>query len=242
MPTGNKKMIRATLVGAMLFAACSAQAHYLWLEADEGGMRVYYGEAEGGLREKSPGKLDSMGVPRAFVPEGDSRATALAVSRSNGHFAVAGGNKAAAILATEESASVRDLGKFGLGLAKSNYYARYGQPRDQTAATALMLDVAGHEPNRLTVFYRGRPLKNAKVEVIAPNTWVQEHTTDAEGNVLINTPWRGHYVVHVLHLDPTPGVFEGKRYDTLRNHFTYSFRQAEGADPGPAVPPQQGMD
>lgn len=239
---GNLKMIRAVLVGGMLLAAGGAQAHYLWLEKDEGGIRVYYGEAEGGLREKSPGKLDAMGLPRAFQPEGGGRGTPLSVSRGTGHFAVAGGDEAAVVLVTEESAGVRDLGKFGLGLAKSNYYARYGQPRDRTAATDLMLDVAGHEPNRLTVFYRGRPLKDAKVEVVAPNTWVQEHKTDAEGNVLINTPWRGHYVVHVLHIDPTPGTFEGKRYDALRNHFTYSFRLAEGADPGPAVPPRQGTD
>lgn len=241
MPTG-KKMIRAVLVGGMLLTASGAQAHYLLLEADEGEMRVYYGEAEGGLREKSPGKLDSMGVPRAFVPEGDGRAAVLAVSRGNGYFAVAGGHPVATILAAEESASVRDLGKFGLGMAKSNYYARYGQPWDQTTATELMLDVVGNAPNRLTVVYRGRLLKDAKVEVIAPNTWVQEHKTDAEGNVVINTPWRGHYVVHVLHLDPTPGAFEGKRYDTLRNHFTYSFCQTEGADPGPAQPPKQGTD
>lgn len=241
MSTVKKKMIGAALVGGMLFAACGAQAHYLWLEAEAGETRVYYGEAEGGLREKSPGKLDSMGLPHAFVAAGDGRATALAVSRSAGHFTVAGGEQAA-ILASEESGSVRDLSKFGLGLAKSNYYARYGQPRAQAAAAALMLDVAGDQPNRLTVLYRGRPLKDAKVEVIAPNTWVQEHKTDAEGGVVINTPWRGHYVVHVLHLDPTPGVFEGKRYDTLRNHFTYSFHQAAGADPGPAVPPRQGAD
>lgn len=242
MPTVKIKMLRAALVGGMLLTTCGVQAHYLWLEADDGEMRVYYGEAEGGLREKSPGKLDGIGVPRVFVPAGDGRATALAVSRSTGHFAVAGRDKTATILATEESATIRDLSKFGLGLAKSNYYARYGQPRAQTAEAALVLDVAGDQPNRLTVLYRGRPLKDAKVEVIAPNTWVQEHKTDAEGGVVINTPWRGHYVVHVLHVDPTPGAFEGKRYDSLRNHFTYSFRLAAGADPGPAEPPRQGAD
>lgn len=242
MPFFNQAILRAVLAGGLLVAAGGAQAHYLWLEADAAGARVYYGEAEAGLREKSPGKLDNMGLPRAFVPAGGGRAVALAVSRNAGHFAVTGGDQAAAILAAEESAGVRDLGKSGLGLAKSNYYARYGQPRGDAADAALALDVAGREPNRLTVLYRGRPLKGAKVEVIAPNTWVQEHKTDADGGVAINTPWRGQYVVHVLHVDPTPGEFEGKRYDALRNHFTYSFRQAEGADPGPAVPPRLGTD
>lgn len=238
----NLKTIRAALIGGMLLSAGGAQAHYLWLEADEGGMRVYYGEAEAGVREKSPGKLDIMGVPRVFVPASGSHSAALTVSRNPGYFAVADVGKADAILVTEESASVRDLSKSGLGMTKANYYARYGQPNKPASETALVFDVVGYEPNRLTVLYRGRPLKDAKVEVVAPNTWVQEHKTDAKGVVHINTPWRGQYVVHVLHIDPIPGAFEGKRYDTLRNHFTYSFRQAEGADPGPAVPPRQGAD
>ncbi len=105
-----------------------------------------------------------------------------------------------------------------------------------------MLDVQGASPNALTVLYRGRPLKDAKLEVIAPNTWVQEHKTNAQGMVEINMPWRGQYVVHVLHIDKTPGEFAGKKYDALRNHFTYTFVKAEGADPGPAMPPRHQMD
>jgi hypothetical protein len=127
-------------------------------------------------------------------------------------------------------------------MAKSNYYARHGLPRSQEAGASLALDVAGRSPNQLIVLYRGRPLKDAKAEVIAPNTWVQEHKTDGLGNVAINTPWRGRYAVHVPHTDSTPGSFEGKRYGTLRNRFTYSFYQAVGADPGPTVPPRQGAD
>ncbi|MBI2277773.1 MAG: DUF4198 domain-containing protein [Dechloromonas sp.] len=237
-----RKMTPIAVAGVLLFAAGAARAHYLWLETDESEAHVLYGEAEAALREKSPGKLDNMNVPRVLAVPAGSPATALPVSRSAGYFVVAGAGPAATLLAAEESADVRDLSKYGLGMAKSNYYARHGQRRDPAADSALVLDVVALEPNRLTVLYRGRPLKDAKVEVIAPNTWVQEHKADAQGNVVINTPWRGRYVVHVLHIDPTPGVFEGKRYDTLRNHFTYSFSQAAGADPGPAVPPRQGAD
>ena len=78
--------------------------------------------------------------------------------------------------------------------------------------------------------------------MIAPNTWMQEHKTDAQGAVEINTPWRGQYVVHVLHIDKTAGEFAGKKYENLRNHFTYSFIKTEGADPGPATPPHHGTD
>lgn len=237
-----RKIIPIAVAGALLHVSGTAWAHYLWFEADESEARVFYGEAEADLREKSPGKLDNMNVPRVIAVPAAGPAKALPVRRGAGYFAIAGAPAAATLLAAEESADVRDLSKYGLGMTKSNYYARHGQRRDPVADSALVLDIVAGEGNRLTVLYRGRPLKDGKVEVIAPNTWVQEHKADAQGNVLINTPWRGRYVIHVLHADPTPGVFDGKPYDTLRNHFTYSFSQALGADPGPAVPPRQGAD
>lgn len=241
MRVSNRTIIAAAF--GMFFAVGLAEAHYLWLEPDEAGVRLFYGEAEGGLKEKSPGKLDTIKAPRAFVlDQASGQPKALSVSRAGGHFSLTGGGKSPAVLAKEESLEVRDLTKHGLGMAKTNYYARHGQPKDPNDQPSLALDVQGRDPNKLTVLYRGQPLKGAKVEVIAPNTWVQEHRTDAQGSVVINTPWRGSYVVHVLHVDATPGEFDGKRYDSLRNHFTYTFLKADGADPGPAVPPSQGSD
>lgn len=236
------KRIVGTALGALCVAG-TAQAHYLWIEPGDTGARLHYGEADVLLMEKSPGKLDNIKAPQAFVPNArNGQPDAVTISRAAGYFAIA--SRAPTILATEESLEVRDLSKHGLGFAKSNYYARHGQPgiSGNGSAAPLVLDVQGHGPNALTVLYRGQPLKNAKLEVIAPNTWVQEHQTDAQGTVGINTPWRGRYVVHVLHVDQTPGEFAGKKYEALRNHFTYTFIKAEGADPGPAMPPKHGMD
>ena len=145
------------------------------------------------------------------------------------------------MLVSVESLEVRDLTKRGLGFAKSNYYARNGSA-GAADNSPLVLDLQERRPNAFTVLYRGQPLKDAKLEVIAPNTWIQEHKTDAQGMVEINTPWRGQYVVHLLHVDQTPGEFAGSKYDSLRNHFTYTFVKNDGADPGPAMPPKHGAD
>lgn len=239
---------RTIIAGAfgMLFAVGVAQAHYLWLEPDQAGARLFYGEAEGGFKERSPGKLDTIKSPRASVLDQTSgQLKALRVSRAADHFSIGeigGDGKDSTFLAAEESLEVRDLTKHGLGMAKSNYYARHGQPKSASEQVFLALDVQGRDFNKLTVLYRGQALKGAKVEVIAPNTWVQEHRTDGHGNVVINAPWRGPYIVHVLHVDATQGEFDGKRHESLRNHFTYTFLKADGADPGPAVPPSQGGD
>jgi hypothetical protein len=34
----------------------------------------------------------------------------------------------------------------------------------------------------------------------------------------INTPWRGRYVLHLLHVDATPGKFGGREKGVLRKH------------------------
>lgn len=236
-----KNLIGIFCIGAA-FAAGTAHAHYLWIEGDHAGSRLYYGEADALLKEKSPGKLDNIKGPKAWLQnQVNGKPAETAISRGAQYFTIAAAKKTAAVLATEESLEVKDLSKHGLGLAKSNYYARLGQPAGN-ADTALVLDVQASAPNRLTLLYRGQPLKGAKVEVIAPNTWTQEHKTNAQGMVEINTPWRGQYVLHVLHVDATPGEFAGKKYDSLRNHFTYTFVRKTGANAGPAVPPQHMED
>ncbi|MBS0309414.1 MAG: DUF4198 domain-containing protein [Proteobacteria bacterium] len=234
--------ILGTLFLSGAFAAGAAQAHYLWIEADNAGAKLYYGEADALLKEKSPGKLDNFQAPKAYVQaSANAKPAETDIKRGAQYFSIAVPKKTAAVLVTEESMEVKDLSKHKLGLAKSNYYAREGHPA-ASADNALPLDVLASAPNHLTVLYRGQPLKGAKVEVIAPNTWVQEHKTNAQGNIEINTPWRGQYVVHVLYVDATPGEFAGKKYESLRNHFTYTFVRKAGAYAGPAVPPKHMED
>lgn len=226
-----KTKILSVVVGVLWSAL--AQAHYLWIEPAAEGARLYYGEAEGGLREKSPGKLDTIKSPQAMVSDAKGNKRPAQVERAADYFridAAPGGT----VIAKEESLDVRDLSKYKLGFAKSNYYARYGDGK--TEALALDLERVGKD--RYLVRYRGEPLGGAKLEVIAPNTWVQEHKTDSQGQVEINTPWRGRYVLHVLHIDSTPGEFAGQKYESLRNHFTYVFDQRRGARPGAATPPK----
>lgn len=232
--------LKSLLFCAGLMGAAAAQAHYLWIEPDAGGARLYYGEADALLKEKSPGKLDNIKAPTALALDAKGNGREAALERGGEYFRIAAKPGAGALLAKEESLAVRDLSKHGLGLAKSNYYARYGRADGQ--GEPMVLDLQAQGGNAFVLRYRGQPLVGAKLQVIAPNTWVQEHKTDSQGRVEINTPWRGRYVLHVMHVDPTPGEFAGQKYDSLRNHFTYVFERSKGAHAGPAQPPKYGMD
>lgn len=239
------KPIRRTLTVAgsciAFMMAPLAHAHYVWLEASATDSKLYFGEADALLKEKGPGKLDTIKAPRAFVQKAGNTLETVPVERSPGFYRISAGSKEQAILVAEESVEVKDLSRSGLGFAKSNYYARYGQTGN-ASTSPLKLDIQQRSPDTFVVLYQGQALKNAKLEVIAPNTWLQEHTTDAHGEVKINTPWRGRYILHLLHVDKTAGEFEGRKYDALRNHLTYTLVRNHGANPGPALPPQPVMD
>lgn len=239
------KSLFVTVCGLCLFISNAAQAHYIWLEPSNASVLLYFGEVDAQLREKSPGKLDKINALQAYAYSGklaDKSFKEIAVHRNSNHLVIESG-KASTVLAREESVAVADLNKYKLGIAKSNYYARLGLAATLGTSSLLALDIAqGNKPNSLIVSYRGVPLENAKVEVIAPNTWMQEHHTNAQGIVEINTPWRGQYVVHVLHIDATSGEFSGKAYDNLRNHLTYTLLRTKGADAGPVQAPKHPME
>lgn len=235
------KPLLATACCAALLVSSVAQAHYLWLESGKTGTSLYYGEVDVQLRERSPGKLDRITGLQALTLKG-GEAKAVEIHRTATHLAISSG-KTPTVLALEESVAVADLTKHNLGMAKSNYYARLGQPLASSATSPLALDIVqGSKANSFVLLYRGQPLKNAKLEVIAPNTWMQEHQTDAQGTVEINTPWRGQYVLHVLYIDKTAGEFSGKQYDNLRNHLTYTFVKTKGANAGPVQAPKHPME
>ena len=213
-------MVSAT--ATFLVAVTNANAHYLWIEPGSRGHRLHFGEAEILLKERSPGRLDGFEASRALAPTSADTPEAIPVTRAGDHFALGTKPNARAVVVLDESVAVRDLSKNGLGLAKTNYYAHFARSGSVDRHGFLVpLDVVTLErigSRVITILYRGQPLRGAKVQVIAPNTWMQEHMAQADGTVQVHTPWRGQYVVHVLHVDKTAGEFGGQNYDSLRNH------------------------
>src|SRR5947207_14625088 len=68
-----------------------ASAHFLWLEPDADGARLYFGEFEENLREASPGLLDRLTpLPEARLVA-SSGAKPLKVEKSPTSFVISGG-------------------------------------------------------------------------------------------------------------------------------------------------------
>ena len=232
LPSFVSGAIRCAGIGAVLACtAGSAGAHYLWLEPAGNTARLFFGEVNE-VREQSPGRLDEMPQPVARrVPDGKE----VAFVRGRTAFALPAG-AGTRWVAVEAGYPVKDWTKQGIGVVKPVFSARLS---DWPLATALPpapgidLDVQPVPASRDTVqvLFQGRPLAGARLVVHAPNGWDQEHKADGEGKVRVLLPWRGQYVLEVLHRDAVAGEFQGQRYEAVRHRATLTIVRRDGRSP-----------
>lgn len=214
--------MKAAAFLALLLAAGAARAHYLWIELPQSGAVVYFGEYDEKLHERSPGRLDDIRAPRAWTLDKGERRE-LRVERGADGFSLVGA-RSRSIIVEETAHAVRDWTPHGAGIVKPLFYARFaGSARPVPASLTLDIVPASEGFETLAVYFRGKPLPKAKLEIYAPNGWKQEQRTDDQGHAALRLLWRGQYVVEVTHLEKVPGEFEGARYEVLRHRTTLSF-------------------
>lgn len=200
------------------FQAGVAQAHFIWLEQVDGQTKLYFGEYEGGLREKTGGKLDSIATPVATTLE--KQPLKIAAKRAENYIVIEGASKQT-VLAHELGMKVKDLTKYHYGIVKPMYYTRYGYGAAE-AASNHALDIQPLGNNKVRIHLNGKPLPKAKLKVMAPNQWLQELDADENGEATYSMPWAGLYVLEVIHLEPSKGNYQGDAYDNIRHVSTYS--------------------
>jgi uncharacterized GH25 family protein len=226
-------LLKTLLSTSLLFVAGSALAHAVWIERDAKAVTLYYGEYDEAKRESSPGRLDDIGTPRVFV----NNAAASGQKGANG-WRYAATAKGVELRAEALESPVRDWRKQGIGIVKPLFYARYaGGPAAQVPAAELDLVPTG-KTAEFQLFLKGQPLPGIKVVVVAPNGWIREVKSDAEGRIEADMPWRGVYVLEATHVVPESGEYNGVTYEARRMRSTLSYHQTKGPAtfaPQPAV-------
>lgn len=222
----------------LTFAVCSlgiptpARAHFLWMErVSSKDARVYFGEYQEGLREKTGGRLDKIVGLEAWMWSSDAAAPRpVSWEKKEDHFQLAQAPAVGTILLQDLKYEVMDLTKYGIGIVKPMFYSRYEMKAGGNASHPHfeldILPVPG-KARGYQVFFQKKPLPEEKVMVYAPNGWMQEFKTDADGKVLISTPWPGQYVVDVVHKEEKDGTYDGRAYKALRHRCTYVVVQAK---------------
>jgi hypothetical protein len=220
-----KLIIGAAALSFVLFASM-ANAHYVWLERDGDGVtRVYFGEWQLDIREKTGGLLDRIKSPRAFFASANQE---LPIQRRADHLEIA--SKGAGDLRLVESSIPPREDKEKGGATRTIYYAKAG--RSETVAKLdLELVPTTSNGDTFVLLLRGAPLPKAAVTVYGPPKWEKPLQTDDQGRMTVPTPWSGRYVVEVVYFDLKPGETGGEKFDRSRHIATLSFVNARGAQP-----------
>jgi len=224
MQSATTKLLAAGLTACFCL---TANAHYIWIERDAKSARLYFGEVAE-VRERSPGRLDEIRAPEVWSP---GSVAPLAAVRGKAYFAIAGELKNQ-VLARETGYEVKNWS--GIGVVKPMFYARHSVwPLDATPAARHLLDIVpvGRRRDTFQVFFDGKPLPKAKVNLYAPNDWMQDHQTGADGTVKLLLPWRGQYVLEVIHKEERAGEFEGRKFDAFRHRAALTVVKSGGIPP-----------
>jgi hypothetical protein len=238
----------SVVLGLALGLATSASAHQIWIEQPDGGNAVIrFGEFGENLREASPGLLDKFGKPAGVLVSAAGERSAAADKLADGFRLPFKAREGDAIVAedavyplyTWKQADRETINWFHPAARLITTFAEQ-KPR-------LVLDlVPAGQPGRFTLFFKDKPRPKTKVTLVTQSGWAKEGTTDEQGQVAFDMPWKGRYVAEVSVNDRSPGertVANGnEKYDAVSYVTTLSYVKPDGIEPvpaGPAAPPNK---
>ena len=203
-------MRHSWLAGTVLFflSCTAAQAHYLWIEKVDGVARVYFGEWAEDLREDDGKVMKAVQGITAF----NADRSPVTLRREFNHF----------LVEKPGSGDIRVFDEVMHRGSKVVYEVKYGRTETRPAMNFELVPTAA-DGNTLVLMLEGKPLPKAEVVVFGPPKWEKHFTTDDKGQVTIQTPWAGQYVIRVQSDDETTGEFEGKKFDKIINVAILSF-------------------
>lgn len=197
-------------------------AHAVWVEKEKGVAKAYFGEWDEDKREIAGKLLDYIRGPQAF--QGPSK-TALPLTKESNHFAIPVKGPGD-IRVIESSIPVNTNKNTGLK-TKGIYIAKYGRTETAAASDLELVPVAANG-NTFRLLLRGAAVPKAQVELIGPPRWTKSLTTDDQGQVVIETPWAGPYLLEVAHIVKGTGGEGAESYDQIRFVTTVFFENAKG--------------
>lgn len=240
------RFTRALLTLATCALALPAAAHEVWIEDAPDGQVFVRFAAYGDDYEKSPGALDALTTPFAWVPAVESKEEAGKVEEGRGAEIRAGkvaafevqkkadgyllnGASVAKVALAETGFTV--MGKAGdpeKPARKPFFYARWQPEGAGAAQPALNFDlVPTGTPGKVGVYFRGKPLAGAKVTLYPPAEAEQELVSDAEGLVHFTATKPGLYLLAAAHhREAISGFFGGKAYDAISHNCSLAWRQS----------------
>ena len=198
-------------------AANFARAHSVWIEPLGGQLVIRFAEPDGNF-EKSPGHLDSLSSPMAFVLFTNAPKAVDAPKRSD-QFQLVGATSTNTAC-VETSFTVR-------GGRKPNFYARWQLASAIAAPPLLTLDlVPTSKSGEVRVYFRDKPLGGIKATLRTPDEKEKELTPDGEGSLRFTSTQSGQHLLTIAHhREPLAGFHLGRAYEQTSHNAALTWRQ-----------------
>jgi len=212
--------IHQLLLSLCALAVCTtttAFAHSVWIEPKDDQLVIRFAEP-GSELERSPGYLDNLSAPIAFIVVTNTPVTVEAPRKADNFLLV--GASLTNTACAETTFTVR-------GGRKPNFYARW-QPANAVAATPLLtLDlVPTGKAGEVRVYFRGKPLGGITATLRAPDKKEQKLTADAEGFLRFTSNQSGLYLLMIAHhREPLAGFHGGHPYEQTSHNCSLTWRQ-----------------
>ena len=229
--------MKKLLLSLLVLSAPLAQAHHIWLEQEGKTVKLQFGEFALNQRETTPGLLDKFVTPTATLI-GASGERALKLEKTAKGFVLTGAPAAGDSIVAEDAAyptweTTKD------GKVSQHVWAPAARLVTTFAAQQPKLTfdiVPTGKAGQFKVFYKNQPLPKIVVHAIVPSGWTKEATSDAQGLIQFDLPWRSMYVLEAEHTDKAGGERSGKAYATATYVTSLTVNQPAGVAPLPAAP------
>jgi hypothetical protein len=213
-------MIRQILVALCLLGFSGpmlVHAHSVWIEPSDGQLVIRFAEPSGNL-EKSPGHLDSLTPPVAFILITNAP-VAIESPKKSDHFLLVG-TSPTNTACVDTSFTVR-------AKRKPNFYARWQPAGAGPTAPLLTLDIVlTGKPGEARAYFRGQPLGGIKATLHEPDGTEKDLTADADGFLRFTTKDPGQYMLTIAHhRESLAGFHVGQHYEQNSHNCALAWEQ-----------------
>lgn len=201
------------LAAAAMLIAVPAVAHEIWVEHDgKGPARIYLGEPNEVVPAAGDPEFHHLQKPQLVGGTG-------ALTRRANHIEAA--------VSGAGDVRVRDDAVFEpwqSGAAKQGaiFYARAGRSETSHKLDLELVPVAANG-DQFTLFFRGKPLANAKLSIVTPDRWQKGFVTDGEGRITVPQLGAGRYLVSASHTETAPAKLGGQDVASVMHISTLTF-------------------
>jgi uncharacterized GH25 family protein len=213
-------------------------SHGYWFEVEPDAqkghpvvIKMFYGEYSSEIREVGD-RLDKMSLLKVSVIAPDGTKKDIQMKQTNTHWEgsyIPQQDGYYQVLGINDMREVQDWHRHNLGITRPIQYLRtqftVGK-QAETITNPLFLDVyCKVNMNNVEIYAvkDGKPMDKLRVRIVNPDAWIQDKHTNKAGFVSVIPNKEGLYLVEIEWIDESPGVFQGKAYETIRHKSDMTF-------------------